>query len=84
MAIKCINLVQVICDDCGTSIMLDTWQAASKLGWDAPIDGAFQRCPVCSEKHTQALFRAAKLQKIADECPLSQVKEPTGAGGVIT
>jgi len=32
MAIKCINLVQVICDDCGESIFLKTWQEAKHLG----------------------------------------------------
>jgi len=50
MAIKCVNLVQVTCDDCGTMLMLEAWQDAAKLGWAAPIDGAFQRCPECSDK----------------------------------
>ena len=72
MAIKCINLAQVICDDCGKSILLEKWQEAAKLGWAAPIDGAFQRCPVCSEKYIEKIFREAKLTKIVKECPLAK------------
>jgi len=30
MAIKCIDLIQVICDDCGTYIMLNAWQDAAE------------------------------------------------------
>ena len=70
MAIKCIKLIQVICDVCGRSIMLDNWQDASKLGWAAPIDGAFQKCPECNKKYVDKIFQEAKLSKIAKECPL--------------
>ena len=69
MAIKCINLVQVICDDCGESIFLKTWQEAKHLGWTVPIDGAFQSCPECSKKYTNKIFQEAKQSKIAKECP---------------
>ena len=48
--IICLNLVQVVCDDCHATVILEQWQHASKLGWAAPIDGAFQRCPKCSQK----------------------------------
>lgn len=72
MAIKCINLVQVICDDCDDSIMLKTWQEAKHLGWAVPIDGAFQRCPKCTKAYTNKIFAEAKLAKIAKECPLVQ------------
>lgn len=72
MAIKCIQLVQVICDDCGKSIMLEKWQDARKLDWAAPIDGAFQRCPECSKKYKDKIFQEAKLAQIAKECPLTK------------
>ena len=75
MAIKCIQLVQVICDDCGKSIMLDKWQDASKLGWAAPIDGAFQRCPECSKKYINKFFQEAILAKIVEDCPLGKMKK---------
>jgi len=70
MAIKCIQLTQVICDGCGTSIFIKKWQDARKLDWTAPIDGAFQKCPECTKKYTDKIFREAKLAKIAQECPL--------------
>ena len=70
VAIKCINLIQVICDDCAKTIMLPRWQDAPKLGWIAPIDGAFQRCKECGEKHAERLFAEAKLAEIAKKCPL--------------
>ena len=78
MAIKCINLIQVICDDCGTSIMLETWQEAAKLDWAAPIDGAFQRCPKCTRKYVDGLYREAKLAQIVEQCPL---RNPVAADG---
>ncbi len=68
--IKMIELVQVICDDCGDSIMLKSWQEASKLDWAAPIDGAFQRCPKCKKCYVDKLFAEAKLHEIAKKCPL--------------
>jgi len=55
--IKCLQLIQVICDDCGTSIMLDKWQDAAKLEWTVPIDGAFQKCPKCTKKYISEVFR---------------------------
>lgn len=57
--IKCLQLIQVICDDCGTSIMLKRWQDATKLGWAAPIDGAFQKCPRCAKKYIGMIFQQA-------------------------
>jgi len=51
--IKCLNLVQVICDDCGETVILKTWQSAKLLGWVVPNDGALQRCPLCSKKYIQ-------------------------------
>ena len=69
--IKCLELIQVICDGCGTSIMLDQWQDAAKLGWAAPIDGAFQRCPKCEEAHKDSIFQEAKLGQIAKQCPFA-------------
>ena len=76
MAIKCINLVQVICDDCGDSIMLKTWQEAKHLGWAVPCDGAFQRCPSCSKKFTDKIFAEAKLLQIVDKCPIVNEVKP--------
>ena len=70
MAIKCINLVQVICDDCGKSILLENWQEASKLGWAAPIDGAVQQCPPCLEKYKDKIFAEAKMIEITKKCPI--------------
>ena len=70
MAIKCINLVQVICDDCGDSIMLKTWQEAKHLGWAFPCAGAHQQCPPCFEKYKNKIFADAKLAKISDNCPI--------------
>jgi len=70
MAIKCINLTQVICDDYGESILLVNWQDARKLEWTAPNDGAFQRCPSCSKKYKEEIFRQGKLAQIVNECPL--------------
>jgi len=70
MAIKCIHLVQVICDDCGKSIFLEGWRDASKLGWEAPCDGAIQRCPSCLEKYKDKLFAQARLLEISKKCPI--------------
>lgn len=77
MSIKCINLVQVICDDCGDSIMLKTWQEAKHLGWCVPCDGAIQQCPKCLKIYKDKIFteaKLAKIAKIADECPLVNEK----------
>ena len=70
MAIKVISLNQVICDDCGKSIMLEKWRDATKLGWAVPNDGAFQKCDVCADKYKEKIFREAKLVEIANKCPL--------------
>ena len=70
MAVKVISLAQVICDDCGKSIMLESWRDAAKLGWAVPNDGAFQKCNVCIVKYKEKIFREAKLAEIADKRPL--------------
>ena len=70
MAIKCFNLTQVICDDCGKSVILEKWRDAAKLGWAVPNDGAFQRCLKCTEAHKNRLFQDAKIAQIAQNCPL--------------
>lgn len=70
MAIKCIQLVQVICDDCGKSIFLEKWRDAAKLGWAAPIDGGMQKCPPCLEKYKDKIFAEAKMIAISKKCPL--------------
>ena len=69
--IICLNMVQVVCDDCRQeTVILKQWQHASKLGWAAPIDGAFQRCPGCSKKRHDKLFQEARIAAIVNQCPI--------------
>ena len=70
MTLKSINLMQIICDDCGDSIMLKTWQEAKHLGWAVPCDGAVQQCPPCLEKYKNKIFAEAKLARILKQCPI--------------
>jgi len=69
MAIRCINVVQVVCDLCGKTIFLERWQDAAKLGWCAPCDGMFQWCPKCLEKERAKMFAEAAAAVGGEEKP---------------
>ncbi len=68
--IICLNLVQVVCDDCPATVILEEWQHARKLGWTVPNDGAFQRCPKCSQKHHDKLSQEVQIAAIIKQCPI--------------
>ncbi len=68
--IICLTGVQVVCDDCKATITLDRWQDAPKVGWTAPIDGAFQRCPKCAKARSAQLFAQVQIAAIAKKCPI--------------
>lgn len=75
--IICLNLVQVVCDDCHETVLLKNWQDAKKLDWAVPNDGAFQRCPECSKKHVDKLFQEAQVAAIVKKCPIINTDKTT-------
>lgn len=74
MAIHISEMCLVTCDKCPAYIIIPRWQDASKLGWSAPIDGAFQWCPGCTKAHVDGLVQQAKVQKVVEKCPLANAK----------
>ena len=56
VGIKTVQAVEVGCNHCPGTILVEHWRDASKFGWAVPVDGQLQLCPRCLEAHKRAIF----------------------------
>ena len=70
MGIKTVTKIQVGCQDCEATILVDHWHDAREHGWAVPADGMLQLCPVCVRIRQAVLMATAvPVGLLADKLP---------------